>query len=130
MEGFDIKGDNGFIEFRLKSLLGPAYESDFPEQYDCLMKINLKISNYGVKGEFYTSTSEIRRFYTDLQVCHNKVSGEARYLTLDENIELCVKYKKKGHCEVKGRFIQDFMIDNRLTFEIVSDQSFMKYTVD
>lgn len=130
MESFQIKGDNGLIRIELDEVFGFPNQTSHFGGYECRADIEIKIPNYHVKGDFYTSTGEIFRFFEELNKCQKEIKGEAKYLTLEGNLELKVKFDNSGHAEINGRFQQSMGVENILHFEINSDQSFLKYTVD
>jgi hypothetical protein len=130
MESFEIKGDNGLIKIELRKVIGFPEKTSHFGGYDCQTDIEIKIPNYQVKGDLYTSTGEIFSFYNELKKCQDELTGEANYLTLEGNLELKVKYNELGQTVITGRYQQEMGIGNCLEFEIKSDQSFLKYTVE
>lgn len=129
MECFEIKGDNGLIRIEIDKVFGFPNQTSHFSGYECQADIEIKIPSYHVKGDFYISTGEIFRFYEELNRSQKEIKGEAKYLT-EGNLELKVKFDDSGHAEINGRFQQSMGTENVLHFEINSDQSFLKYTVD
>ncbi len=130
MESFEVKGDNGFLKIEIKEVYGFPDETSHFGGYECRADIEIKIPSYHVKGNFHTSTGEIFQFYEELSKCQIKLKGEVEYQTLENNLEIRVKYNNMGRTEITGKFQQSMGISNCLKFEINSDQSFIKYTVD
>lgn len=130
MERFEIKGDNGFIKIELKEVFRfPNKVSNFGG-YECRADIEIKIPNYQVKGNFCTSTREIYNFCEDLKRCQSSLNGAANYSTYEGHLDLKIKYNGSGQAEITGSFQQSMLIPNCLAFEINSDQSYLKYSLD
>jgi len=130
MEIFEIKGDNGFLKIEIKEVFGFPNRTSHFGGYECRADIEIKIPSYHVKGDFHTSTGEIFRFYKELKKCQTELKGVAEYSTIDRNLDIKIEYKEFGQTLITGRFQQYMGSINCLEFEINSDQSYIKYTVD
>ncbi|MFT6937660.1 MAG: hypothetical protein ACJA1N_001964 [Saprospiraceae bacterium] len=130
MNNFEIKGDNGFLKVKIINVFGYPNRTSHLGGYECRASIEINIPSYQVKGTFYTSTGEIFRFYEELNKCQNELKGEAEYITAEPNLEINIKYNNMGQTKITGKFQQTLSNSNCLEFEIDSDQSFIKYTVD
>jgi len=129
MDSFEIKGDNGLLRISISEVFGFPNQTSHFGGYDCRADIEIRVPSYFVKGDFYTTTGEIFNFYEALNKCQKEIKGDAKYSTSEGNLELNVNFDELGHTEVYGRFQQTMGIGNNLSFEIKSDQSFIKYTV-
>ena len=130
MESFEIKGDNGFLKIEIKEVFGFPNRTSHFGGYECRADIHIKIPSYQVEGNFYTSTGEIFKFYNELEKCQIVLKGKAEYSTMENNLEMIIKYNDLGRTEISGRFQQYMDAVNCLEFEINSDQSFIKNTLD
>ncbi len=69
MESFQLKGDNGFISIILVKVYGFPERTSYFGGYEAETLIEIKSSNYNVKGNLSTTTGEIYEFYQALKTC-------------------------------------------------------------
>nr|WP_320022744.1 hypothetical protein [uncultured Draconibacterium sp.] len=130
MEKFEIIGENGFVRINLTKVYGfPDTTSAFGG-YDTESEIEIKSSNYYLKGVLWVTTGNIFDFFQKLEKCQKNLVGIARLETYEKNLQLTVEYDELGHVIVKGKFIENHMEKNILDFEIKGDQTFMNSTIN
>jgi len=130
MDEVRIEGKNGYIKVCLERLFEFPNNTGLSGGYDGKWKLEIKSSNYYVNGEIYVSTGEIYKFYCSLKECYNNLNGTAELLTYEDNIQLSVKFDKFGHAVIFGEYVEKVDEDNKLVFEIISDQSYMLKAVN
>ena len=130
MESFILKGENGYIKIGLEQVF------DFPNTtcnwggYDAIAKIEIKSGNFNVNSSFYTSTGEIYLFYKSLKESNTYLSGQVTYKNYEENTLITLTYNNIGQVVIEGTFSELNQFNNKLDFEINSDQSYIKYTIN
>ena len=130
-ESFTLKGEDANY---LKVKLSKVY--DFPEKicrwggYDSLAELTVKCGGYMVQSTFQTSTGDIFSFYEQLRECNAKLKGTPNFNSYESNLTFSLTYDDLGHVQISGEFSEDLAADNRLQFSFLSDQSFMRYTLD
>lgn len=126
---FFIKGKEGFIRIELKEVFGfPDLTSNFGG-YDVQGRIEIKSGNYYVNGELWFTTGEIYEFHEQLASCYRKLSGVATFWTSETNLKIEIKFDKLGQITIDGYFQEKAYQENKLKFEIESDQSFFEETI-
>lgn len=130
MDGFRIEGKNGYIQVCLKELFDFPNNTSFAGGYDGKWRLEIKSSNYYASGEIYASTGEMYKFYCLIKECYNKLNGIAELLTYESNLKLEVRFDKLGHVVIVGEYVERSDEDNKLVFEIISDQSYMFKTLN
>jgi hypothetical protein len=129
-ESFELRSDSDFISISFDEVYGFPSKTFYTGGYELEAALEIKSGCYQVKTKYFTSTGEIYGFFLELKECHQQVSGSAKYSSSEGNFKFETRYDDLGHVTIKGSFQEDFMYDNILEFEIISDQTFMKYTLD
>lgn len=130
MEEFTIYAGADFVKVKLANVYG------FPENtchwggYDVRAEIEIKSGNFSVKSSFYISTGEIYDFSQELKQCYNTLSGIANLNSYEGNLKLVGEFDGIGHVNFKGYFSEHNEFTNELKFEFVSDQTFIRSTLD
>ncbi len=130
MEKFEIIGENGFIRIYLTKVLGFPDTTSFFGGYDTESTIEIKSSSYYLKGFVWITTGNIFDFFQELEKCQKNVRGKAQLESYEQNLQLTVEYDEVGHVSVKGKFVEKYMEENILYFEIKGDQTFMNSTIN
>ena len=79
---------------------------------------------------FLGSEGELFNFFQGLKECNAKLSGTVIYNSYEGNLTINASYDNLGHVNISGSFSEQNQFDNNLEFEFLSDQSFIKYSVD
>ena len=129
MEKFELKGENGFVSIQITRVFGfPESTSPFGG-YDTESTIEIKCSNYYIKGLVWITTGDIFNFYKEMKECQENLKGQAKLNSYENNLLSTLKYDEFGHVVLKGKFTEKYMEENTLEFELKSDQSFMNSTL-
>jgi hypothetical protein len=128
MTAFSIKGENGSIQLIINEIDGFPHTTFYTGGYEvsgvCI--INAGHQTYYSKSELYYSTGELYSFYEQLKTCQEKLSGTAKFVNFENNLELeCSYCDNSGHVKITGKFIANPSLHNVLEFEILSDQSYI-----
>ncbi|WP_213188651.1 WapI family immunity protein [Cloacibacterium caeni] len=130
MEKLSIKGESGnFIEIIYLEVYGFPDNTSHFGGYDVLAKINLKSEDFTINSDFYTSTGEIYNFFENLEKCNKNLSGSVKFISCEDNLEFFVSYNNLGHVNINGSFHNHSILNNKLTFELISDQSYISETL-
>lgn len=104
MESFTIKGESDFLTLTFTEVFG------FPETtchwggYYLRTMIEIKSRGFYVKSVLYTSTGEIYQFFQQLKSNNEKLSGTAKFISYEGNLDFTAVYDNFGHVNIKGRF--------------------------
>jgi len=126
---FLLTVENGYIYFKIENAF------DYPDKtcawggYDTQSTIEIKASNYFVKGVLYISTGDLYNFYIRLKECYEKLTGESTLESYEKNLTLKVIFDGSGHAKVEGSFKENFSINNELEFELSTDQTYLAPTI-
>ncbi|GET24066.1 hypothetical protein [Prolixibacter sp. NT017] len=130
MEKFEIIGENGFVRIILTKVIGFPETTSVFGGYDTESTIEIRSSNYYVKGLLWITTGNIFNFFQELEKCQKNLDGIARLESYENNLQLTIKYDETGHVITNGKFVENYMLKNILDFEITGDQTFMNSTVN
>ena len=124
VRAFRFNGLDGYCEIYISEVFGFPEQTDFDGGYGVRGCINLKANSYQVlNGGLWLSTGALYRFFKQLKPCYNKLSGEAIFTTVEQDLKLKADFKKNGHVIINGIYKERPDIDNILHFEINSDQT-------
>jgi hypothetical protein len=129
MEEFELKGQNGFIIIRINEVFGFPNKTSHFGGYDCILGIDIKVGNYNVKSQFYSTTGELYDFYNKIKECQAELNGLAEFNSYENNLEMTAKYSF-GNVAIFGKFQENMTMDNLMEFDFYSDQSYLKNTVE
>jgi len=131
MEKLLIKGESGsFIEIIYSEVYGFPENTSHFGGYEVSAKINIKSEGFSLNSNFYTSTGEIYAFFENLKICNKNLSGSTKYISYEENLEIFVSYDNLGHVKINGSFHSHSFLNNKLIFELISDQSYISETLN
>jgi hypothetical protein len=95
--------------------------------------LNVKIRVYagGFRGKASAAiiTSELEKFLSELKPLYEKLVGEAKFTTLEEQLGLRLSGDGKGHIELRGEVADQAGIGNRLFFNLRFDQTQLKQSI-
>lgn len=129
MDSFTIKGNGGFITVTLDEVFGfPDDTSDFGG-YESSAIVEISSGCFYCKADFYISTGDLFNFYQELKSCNQKLTGIAKLISYEVNLELTVEYGIGGHVNIKG-FFSEPLSYNEMQFEVTTDQTFIASTIN
>jgi hypothetical protein len=130
-EGFTLKGEQtNYLKIKLREVY------DFPEKtcywggYDAVAELSITCGSFQVRSTFHTSTGDIFLFAEQLRKCNTKLEETAIFNSYEGNLIYSITYDNVGRVQINGEFSEDLTSENKLQFSFISDQSFMKYTLD
>lgn len=126
MEKFTIYTENGFLTLFLNKIYGLPNQTVYSGGYEVDGQIEIKCSNYYVKGKLLFSTGEIYRFFKDFEPLLKNLVGSASFNSFEGNLSFEVKVDNLGHISITGKYIEDFLLSTSLNFELIGDQSYLK----
>ncbi|RNI27878.1 hypothetical protein EFA69_17445 [Rufibacter immobilis] len=130
MEEFSMIGENGnYLKVKFQEVYG------FPEStchwggYELRAAVDMKSGSFTANSTFWTSTGELYEFYKKLEACNEEVKGSADFANYEDNLKFTINYNNLGQVNITGNFNTFSDLENELTFEFNSDQSYLKKTV-
>lgn len=131
MQQFSILGEpDNYLKVTIDKEYGfPESTSPFGG-YDTESLVEIKSSNYHVKGMLWVTTGNIYDFYLRLKTCHKDLSGKAQLESYEGNLKFTLEFNSFGHVFVSGEFMEKSMENNILKFEFTTDQTFISKTID
>lgn len=130
MNGFTIKGKQGFIRIELQTAIGFPKDTSHFGGYDAEGIVEIKSGNYYVLGELWFTTGEVYEFYKQLDKSYRELKGMAVFWNYDASMKLEVVFNHLGQVVLQGYFKEKTPMDNELQFEMESDQSFISSTLE
>jgi membrane-bound lytic murein transglycosylase len=128
IDDFFIQADKGEIHLKIDTPF------DFPDRtchwggYDTQSRIEIKSSNYSVKGQVYISTGNIYNFFRQLEECYKTLRGTATLESYEKNLFIKLDFDGLGHAKITGVFNEMHDL-NKLEFEMKTDQTFLVDTL-
>ena len=131
---FSIQAENGETKIIIKEVYGFPNSTSHFGGYDTTSKIEIRSSdNYGseyfLSAHFHISTGDIFLFYDQLLKCYEKLSGTAYLSNYEDNLNLQLIFDVNGTCKVKGIYMDNSILNNRLMFNLNLDQSYLRSTL-
>ncbi|MTE27274.1 WapI family immunity protein [Winogradskyella ouciana] len=130
MDEFEIKGSSGSIKIELVEVIGYPNNTHFDGGYDCNMKIAINVEDYSANSSFYATTNNLIKLRDDILQCYQMLDGEVIFFHRDSNLKMNLNFLKQGGVHIYGSFQKFLSIDNVLSFEFYSDQTFVKETLN
>lgn len=125
MESITLNAENGYIKFHLTEIFGYPDRTSHFGGYDVIGQIEIKSSNYFVKGGLNFTTGEIYDFYTQINKVFKSLDGLAKYDSSEFQLSFLVKVDQLGHISIVGEYLEDLANDSKLIFELKGDQSYL-----
>ena len=125
MNEFTLKGENGSIRLRLDNVIGVADRPGRQSGYAVFGSIEIHVQSYHVASTLRFSTDRVCEFFDALMKAHDVLDGSARFVSSEHELDLTIEYQKRGQVCIRGSYQTYPGLATRLTFEIISDQSFI-----
>jgi hypothetical protein len=135
-----VRFENGFIN-KMEISFGHSERERIviavPDQPSCFkssskdwFSANVDIQAGGFKGTVstYLDRSDFERFLPQIRWLYETLKGEARFDTIERQIEFVLKGDGKGHITLSG-FLKDRPDGNELSFELEFDQTLLKRSI-
>ncbi|NVO86572.1 WapI family immunity protein [Hymenobacter terrestris] len=129
MEDFTIQGIDAFLTISLTEVYGFPDETCHWGGYDARAAIKIQTGGFSVNAEFWTSTGELSELYRQLSDSNEQVAGAISFRSYEEHLNFTAHYNSLGHVIVAGTFSEQDLSDNKLQFEIQTDQSYIQATL-
>ena len=132
MEIFSFKGYSGeHITLNLIEVLGYPDTTSYEGGYDIICSLEIKCGCYTVSCDRYFSASgALYRFQKELIECYKTLEGTAKYaLLLENDLIFEVFMESGGKAIIKGDYQECPEKDNKLSFEIETDQTCIKSVI-
>jgi hypothetical protein len=126
---FRIPGQDGFIEIHLDEIFGFPEKTSHFGGYDVKGTVHIKSNGYSIKDNLWFSTGKLYNFYHELSICYDKLEGSAKFISSEANLDFSMFFDKSGFVKINGIYVANYAINNRLEFEIKSDQSYLKESI-
>jgi hypothetical protein len=99
---------------------------------DNWLNVEIRIHAGGFRGKIAATiiTSELEKFLSELKPLYEKLVGEAKFTTMEEQLGLRLIGDGKGHIELRGEVADRAGIGNRLSFNLRFDQTQLKQSIN
>lgn len=126
--GFSIKAENVMIEIDIvcRPYLGAEDEWDL-NWLSC--NISIRIPAYTVNFNTFITCGELKSFYDELSKLHQSLQGKASLSPLESGIFIDIEANKLGQIAWKVETQYPEGYGATLTFEFISDQSYLYQTL-
>ncbi|MEQ2609901.1 WapI family immunity protein [Eubacterium ventriosum] len=128
-EIFSFKGYNGeHITLNLIEVLGYPDTTSYEGGYDIICTLEIKCGCYTVNCDrYFAASGALYRFQKELIKCYEMLKGNAKYtLFLENDLFFEVFMESGGKANIKGNYQECPDKDNKLLFEIETDQTCLK----
>jgi hypothetical protein len=98
---------------------------------DNWLNVEIRIHAGGFRGKVAATilTGELEKFLSELKPLYEKLIGDAKFTTMEEQLGLRLSGDGKGHIELRGEIADQAGIGNRLFFNLRFDQSQLKKSI-
>jgi hypothetical protein len=127
MDEFELKGNGEFLKITIQKVFGFPESTSHSGGYDTKSTIEINSGAFQAKSELWVSTGEIFEFYNALNKANELIQGIVYFVHLEDYLKFTIEYNVNGQVKIKGTF--DDFESNSLTFEFVSDQSYIQSTL-
>ncbi|HSZ34977.1 MAG TPA: hypothetical protein VK772_16790 [Puia sp.] len=121
--------NNGQFTLKIQSVFGFPDRTCYWGGYDTLSYVEVQTENYLAKGEIYISTGQIFEFFDQLHKCYKSLSGSAKLVSYEKNLELNIVFDQLGHVKIAGYLRAKMSEENQLIFNLSGDQSYLSETL-
>lgn len=105
----------------VKIMLAPA----FPSQGWCQADVDIAVSGFHGHIRPWLDADDLQVFASQLTSVYETLQGEATLIPLDQQFTLHVQAQTRGHIHVSGIAWSKATYENKLTFCLELDQSFL-----
>ena len=119
-----------YISLSIEDLLGFPATTSWAGGYDGKGTLKIVSENYRYQGPLYFTTGELYGFYIELQKCYQTLKGSAILRNYESAFYMELTMDKLGKVACRGWSKEMPSRSNRLEFEIDTDQTFIKQTID
>ncbi len=127
---FRIGAEQGYIKLSLDRVFGFPESTSYFGGYETQSTLEIKSNGFSVLTNLYISTGDIYNFYKELSMCYANVAGIAQLKSYDLNLNLEVEFQKLGQITILVEFTESSSVTNSIKFELTTDQTFIKHTLD
>ncbi|MBM7572358.1 hypothetical protein [Aquibacillus albus] len=85
-------------------------------------EIEIKVSNYHVRGLVWFSFGELSKFAKELKLMYEKMKGNVVLVDSECNVDITFSLNQRGYFVLKGRYKENLAKDNELIFELETTQ--------
>ncbi len=127
---FQIHAENGFVKIRILEVFDFPEKTSFLGGYDTFSTIEIKSSGFTAKVNLYITTRNIVDFYRMISKCYDSLEGSAYLKSYEDDFSLAVQFDNLGHARVFGELSEHLNTSNTLKFNLLTDQSYLKKTIE
>ena len=135
IRAFSLMGSNGEekIEITIEEIFGFPDTTSYAGGYDFKGTLIIHAGCYKVYSQnFFSTTGELYNLYISFLKCYDSLTGIVKYPVayLENNFEFKLEMTQAGHAIISGNFREYPHLPNKLVFEIGTDQTCIKKTID
>ncbi|MBY0222606.1 hypothetical protein ABZ756_02820 [Mammaliicoccus sciuri] len=125
---FHLLGEKTVLEIDVLARMYPN-SSDYWDGNWLSSNLKIEIPGYTVDFSASLRADEIRDFLNDVKLMHRNLSGKAKLTSLEDYIHLEGEMDKRGHIDWSGETCYPAGSGAVLTFEFVSNQSYLEEVI-
>ncbi|MBP3951815.1 hypothetical protein [Bacillus suaedae] len=103
-----------------REYLGFFLDNDFFEYGES--QIEIKVSNYFVRGQVWFSFGELKQFTKEMEQLYKNMKGKVVLIDSECNLDITFSLNRRGYVLVKGRYQENHARENKLIFEMETTQ--------
>jgi hypothetical protein len=92
-------------------------------------KVDVQAGGFQGQASLFLEFSDFERFLPQARQLYETLEGEARFDTIEGQIQLVLKGDGKGHINLSGNLLDDCGIGNELSFKLEFDQTLLKRSI-
>ena len=93
------------------------------------VRVQIQAGSFTGHAEPWLDVSDFARFAPEAQKLYETLKGEARFVTVEDQISLILKGDGKGHINLSGRLLDRCGDGNELLFKLNLDQTQLKHSI-
>jgi len=100
------------------------------EGYDWVSaEAHIAVGGFSGNTKLSVTASEMREFLVELETLYRDLKGQAKFVTIEDQIRINVEIDRLGHVKVTGHLKDGAGFGNTLRFELAFDQTTLAHTI-
>ena len=100
------------------------------EGYDWInATVHIEVGAFKGDNQISICLSDVIRFKDQLEPVYRNLKGFAEFKTIEDQLYIRIDLDDLGHVQASGYLIDDFVLGNKLNFNIQYDQTLLWHTI-
>jgi len=100
------------------------------EGYDWInATVHIEVGAFKGDNQISICLSDVIRFKDQLEPVYRNLKGFAEFKTIEDQLYIRIELDDLGHVQASGYLIDDFVLGNKLNFNIQYDQTLLWHTI-